>query len=65
MVALWRRAGTDATAALGVRVYSTALNVNLLPAPAAATNTAATAANAATLTELRSWLAGQFNWRPA
>jgi hypothetical protein len=65
MVALWRRAGTDATAALGVRVYSTALNVNLLAAPAAATNTAATAANAATLTELRSWLAGQFNWRPA
>lgn len=65
MVALWRRAGSDATAALGVQVFSTALNVRLLAAPAVTTNTEATAADAATLTELRRWLAGQFNWRPA
>jgi hypothetical protein len=64
MVALWRRAGSDATAALGVQVVSTALNVRLLAAPAVTANAEATAADAATLTELRRWLAGQFNWRP-
>jgi hypothetical protein len=34
-------------------------------APDATTNTVVTAANASTLTELRRWLAGQLNWKPA
>jgi len=65
MVSLWRRAGADAAAALPVQVVSNALGVRLMAAPEATANTAATAANAATLTELRGWLASQFNWRPA
>jgi hypothetical protein len=65
MVALWRRAGADAVAALPVQVVSNDLGVRLMAAPDVTTNTAATAATAATLTELRGWLASQFNWRPA
>jgi hypothetical protein len=65
MVALWRRAGADAAAALPVQVVSNALGVRLMAAPDATANTAATAATAATLMELRGWLASQFNWRPA
>jgi hypothetical protein len=65
MVALWRRAGADAVASLGVQVTGSAANVRLLAGPEATTNTAATAASVATLTELRRWLAGRFNWRPA
>jgi hypothetical protein len=65
MVALWRRAGADAAATLAVKVFGNSLGVRLMAAPEATTNTAATAANAATLTELRGWLASQLNWRPA
>ena len=62
MVALWRRAGADAAAALPVQVVSNTLGVRLKAAPDITTSTAATAA---TLTELRNWLASQLNWRPA
>ena len=65
MVALWRHAGADAVASLGVQVTGTELGVQLLSGPAAGTNMAAVAADAATLTELRRWLASRFNWRPA
>ena len=65
MVALWRRAGADAVAALGMQVTGTAANVRLIAGPEATTNTAATAASVATLTELRRWLSNRFNWRPA
>jgi hypothetical protein len=65
MVALWRHAGVDAVASPGLRVPGTEFGVQLLAGPEAATNTAATAANAATLTELRRWLARRFNWQPS
>lgn len=65
IVALWRRAGVDAAASRPLKVTGTAMDVRLLAGPAAASNTVATAASAATLVELRTWLARRFNWRPA
>jgi hypothetical protein len=65
IVALWRHAGSDATASLPLQVTSTAANVRLLAGPAATANTSAAAASATTLTELRGWLASRFKWRPA
>lgn len=65
MVSLWRRAGADAAAALPVQAVGTSLSVRLVAAPDATTNTAAAVASASTLTELRGWLAGQLNWKPA
>lgn len=65
MVSLWRRAGADAAAAPPVQAVGTSLSVRLVAAPDAATNTAAAVASASTLTELRGWLAGQLNWKPA
>jgi hypothetical protein len=65
MVALWRRAGADAVASLGLQVTSTAIGVRLLAGSDATASTSATAASAASLTELRRWLANRFNWRPA
>jgi hypothetical protein len=65
LVALWRRAGSDAVASLGVQTAAASVNVRPLAGPAATTNTAAVAASAAALQELRGWLAGRLNWRPA
>jgi hypothetical protein len=65
MVALWRRAGSDAVASLGVQTVAASANVRPLAGPIATTNTAATAASAAAIQELRGWLAGRLNWRPA
>jgi hypothetical protein len=65
MVSLWRRAGADAAAALPVQVVGTSLNVRLVSVPDATAATVATMASASTLTELRGWLAEQFNWKPA
>jgi len=65
MVALWRRAGTDAAASLGVQAAAATVNVRPLSGLAATANTAAIAANASALAELRRWLAGRFNWKPA
>ena len=65
MVALWRRAGTDAAAVQAVQTTGASLNVRPLGGPAATTSTAATAADAATLLELRRWLATRFNWHPS
>ncbi|HVC63469.1 MAG TPA: hypothetical protein VND19_24280 [Acetobacteraceae bacterium] len=65
MVALWRRAGTDAADALGVQSAAMALDVRLLGGPAATASTAPAAANEAALLALRKWLASRFNWRPA
>ncbi len=64
MVALWRHAGADALASHGVQATGATLGVQLLSGPGAGTSTLATAADAATLTELRRWLAMRFNWRP-
>jgi hypothetical protein len=65
MVSLWRRAAADAVGALGVQ--ATAANVNVRPVggAAATTSTAAVAATAPVLQELRRWLASRFNWQPA
>lgn len=65
MVSLWRRAGVDAAAATPVQAVGTSLSVRLVAAPDATANTTATIASAPTLTELRGWLAGQLNWKPA
>ncbi|HEY3848824.1 MAG TPA: hypothetical protein VGL95_17100 [Acetobacteraceae bacterium] len=65
MVALWRRAGTDAAGALDVQSPALALDVRPLGGPAATANTAPVAANEAALLALRKWLASRFNWRPA
>lgn len=65
MVALWRRAGTDAAGALDVQSPAMSLDVHPLGGPAATANTAPVAANEAALLALRKWLANRFNWRPA
>jgi len=65
MVALWRRAGVDAVASLGVQATAATVDVRPLGGPAATANTAALAVNVAALQELRRWLASRFNWRPA
>lgn len=64
MVALWRRAGIDAAASLGVQAAAATVGVRPLSGLAATSNTAAIAANAPALEELRRWLAGRFNWKP-
>ncbi len=64
-VALWRRAGIDAAAAPGVRATAAAVNVRPLAGPTATASTAVIAVGAPALAELRRWLAGRFNWRPA
>ncbi len=65
MVALWRRAGMDAVGALGLQATAATANVRPLAGPTATTNTAALAAGAPALLQLRGWLASRFNWRPA
>jgi hypothetical protein len=65
MVALWRRAGSDAVAALGVQATAANVNVRPLSGLGATANTAALAASAPALVELRRWLASHLNWRPA
>lgn len=64
MVALWRRAGTDAAGALDVQSQALSLGVHPFGGPAATANTAPVAANEAALLALRKWLATRFNWRP-
>ena len=53
MVALWRRAGADAVASLGVQATAATVDVRPLGGPAATANTAALAASAPALQELR------------
>jgi hypothetical protein len=65
LVALWRRAGGDAVASLGVQTVAASVNVRPLAGPIATTSTSAIAASATALQELRGWLAGRLNWRPA
>jgi len=64
MVSLWRRAGTDASAAGSVQTFGAALGVRPLAGPAATAITTAAAADAAALSDLRRWLADRFNWHP-
>ena len=65
MVALWRRAGTDAVGTLGVQATAANVGVRPLAGLVAAASTAALAASAPALTDLRRWLASRFDWRPA
>jgi hypothetical protein len=65
LVSLWRRAGTEATAANSVQAVGAALGVRPLGGPSATAITAATAADATALLDLRRWLASRFDWHPA
>jgi hypothetical protein len=65
MVALWRRAGADAVAAFDVQATAATASVRPLAGLIATSNTAALAARAPALLELRHWLTSRFNWRPA
>jgi hypothetical protein len=62
MVALWRRAGAQAEAAAEMQAAAAALSVRPSASPVP---TAAVAADAQALLELRRWLATRFNWQPA
>jgi hypothetical protein len=64
MVSLWRRAAADAAVSPAVQSTGASRNVRPVGGPPATTSTAATAANAAALLELRHWLASRFNWHP-
>jgi len=65
MVALWRRAGTDAAAGLDFGLVAAAATLHPLPGPAASAATAPIAADTAALLALRQWLNSRFNWHPA
>jgi hypothetical protein len=65
LVALWRRAGRDAVASLGVQEVAASVKVRPLAGPLATITTSAIAASAPALQELRGWLASRLNWRPA
>jgi hypothetical protein len=65
MVALWRRAGTDAAATPPVDALGKSFGVRLLGGTAATAVTTAMVAPQPAVLELRRWLAGRFNWRPA
>jgi len=65
MVSVWRKAGTEATAANSVQTVGAAFGVRPLAGPSATAITAAAAADSTALLDLRRWLAGRFNWHPA
>ncbi len=65
MVALWRRASTDAADSLDFGLAATAATLHPLPGPAASAGTAPIAADMAALLALRQWLNSRFNWHPA
>jgi hypothetical protein len=64
MVSLWRRAGVDAVASLGVQAAAATVAVRPLGGLGATANTAALVVTSAALQELRAWLASRFDWRP-
>ncbi len=64
MVALWRRAASQAVGQPGVQHYADTFAVRPLDGVAAAAAMTAIAADSATLLELRGWLATRFNWHP-
>jgi hypothetical protein len=65
MVALWRRAGQDASAALDIQALAADLAVRPLSGPAATACGDLLSPPAPALLALRAWLAERFNWRPA
>jgi hypothetical protein len=64
MVALWRRAASQAVGEAGVQELTNTFAVCPLDGVAAAAAMSSVAADAAALLELRGWLATRFNWRP-
>lgn len=64
MVALWRRAGVEASKARAVEALARSYQAEPIGGPEAAATTAALAVDGAALTSLRQWLAAQYNWRP-
>ena len=65
MVALWRRAGAEATQAAELRHAATDRAVRVVGGMAGTTALVAATANTATLLELRRWLGTRFNWHPS
>ncbi len=65
MVALWRRAASQAVTQPGVQALAATFAVQAMEGVAAAAAMTCVAADAAALLELRGWLATRFNWRPA
>ncbi|MEJ1978178.1 MAG: hypothetical protein WDN49_20745 [Acetobacteraceae bacterium] len=66
MVALWRWACAQATESSALQAQASSVGVRPLSTPGpATTNTAAVAADAAALLELRHWLATRLDYRPA
>jgi hypothetical protein len=64
MVALWRRAASQAAAQPAVQSLANSFAVRPLEGVAAAAAMTSVAADSAALLELRGWLATRFNWRP-
>jgi hypothetical protein len=64
MVALWRHAGTEATATLDVQATALSLGVRPLAGPEATATVALAVVDEAALSTLRRWLAERFGWRP-
>jgi hypothetical protein len=62
MVALWRRAATEAAASAEVRSFAESVGALPLDATAATAAVAALVADPPALMELRRWLASRFNW---
>jgi len=64
LVALWRRAAAQAASAPAVQAIAASNAFCPLAMPAATGSTTAMAADAASLLELRRWLARRFDWHP-
>ena len=64
LVALWRRAGAQAAASPELLSVAAAAAVQPLGGPDATASTAAVAASAGAILELRRWLGTRFNWPP-
>jgi hypothetical protein len=64
MVALWRRAASQAAGQPEVQALANSYAVTPLEGVAAATAMTTVGADSAALLELRGWLATRFNWRP-
>ncbi len=63
-VALWRHAATEAAASMDVRALAQAFGVRATGGADVTTAAHGAAAQQASLTALRQWLSGRFNWRP-
>ena len=64
IIALWRRAATQAAGSSAVQVQATALGVRPLPGPAATASTTAVLADASGQLALRAWMASRLDYRP-